>query len=61
MFPSDIAGMPINGISELIGSIWIILGSIMFFGTIVAIVTACFTRRMQRPSRQIIDTNEYNT
>lgn len=31
-----------------------------FFGAIVATVTAYFMRPMQRPSRQIIDTIEYN-
>lgn len=57
---AGIADMPINGLSELIGAIWIILGSMLFFGTIVATITAYFMRPMQRPSRQIIDTIEYN-
>jgi len=57
---AGIADMPVNGISDVIGAIWIILGSILFFGTIVATVTAYFMRPMQRPSRQIIDTIEYN-
>ncbi len=60
MSTAGIADMPVNGISEIIGAIWIILGSILFFGTIVATVTAYFMRPMQRPSRQIIDTIEYN-
>ncbi len=57
---AGIADMPVNGISEAIGAIWIILGSILFFGAIVATVTAYFMRPMQRPSRQIVDTIEYN-
>lgn len=57
---AGIADMPVNGISELIGAIWIILGSILFFGAIVATVTAYFMRPMQRPSRQIVETIEYN-
>jgi voltage-gated potassium channel len=57
---AGIADMPVNGISELIGGLWIILGSIMFFGAIVASVTAYFMRPLQRPSRQIVDTIEYN-
>jgi voltage-gated potassium channel len=57
---AGIADMPIGGASELIGAIWIIIGSMLFFGTIVATVTAYFMRPMQRPSRQIIDTIEYN-
>jgi len=57
---AGIADMPVNGISEAIGAIWIILGSIMFFGAIVATVTAYFMRPLHRPSKKIIDTIEYN-
>ena len=57
---AGIVDMPVNGISEIIGAIWIILGSILFFGAIVATVTAYFMRPLQRPSKQIIDTIEYN-
>ena len=46
---AGIADMPVN-----------ILGSILFFGAIVATVTAYFMRPLQRPSKQIIDTIEYN-
>jgi voltage-gated potassium channel len=52
--------MPVSGTAEILGAIWIILGSILFFGTIVATVTAYFMRPMQRPSTRIIDTIEYN-
>ena len=57
---AGIADMPINGISQIIGAIWIVLGSILFFGAIVATVTAYFMRPMRRPVKQIIDTIEYN-
>ena len=57
---AGIADMPVNGISELIGAIWIIVGSLLFFGAIVATVTAYFMRPLQRPSKQIVDTIEYN-
>ena len=57
---AGIADMPVNGISETIGAIWIVLGSMLFFGGIVATVTAYFMRPLQRPSKQIIDTIEYN-
>ena len=57
---AGIADMPVNGISEIIGAIWIIVGSMLFFGAIVATVTAYFMRPVQRPSKQIIDTIEYN-
>ncbi len=35
-------------------------GFILFFGAIVATVTAYFVRPLQRPSKQIVDTIEYN-
>ena len=57
---AGIADMPVSGISEIIGAIWIIIGSILFFGAIVATVTAYFMRPLQRPSKQIIDTIEFN-
>jgi len=57
---AGIADRPVNGISEIIGAVWIILGSMLFFGAIVATITAYFMRPLQRPSRQIIDTIEYN-
>ena len=57
---AGIADMPVSGASEIIGAIWIVIGSIVFFGAIVATVTAYFMRPLQRPSKQIIDTIEYN-
>lgn len=57
---AGIADMPVTGISEFIGAIWIVLGSMLFFGTIVSTITAYFMRPLQRPSKQIIDTIEYN-
>jgi voltage-gated potassium channel len=57
---AGIADMPKSGIAEVIGAIWIILGSLLFFGAIVATVTAYFMRPLQRPSKQIVDTIEYN-
>ena len=57
---AGIADMPVNEISEIIGAVWIILGSILFFGAIVATVTAYFMRPIQRPSKQIVDAIEYN-
>lgn len=57
---AGIADMPVKGISEFIGAIWIVLGSMLFFGAIVATVTAYFMRPFQRPSKQLIDIIEYN-
>ena len=57
---AGIADAPISGAAQIIGGLWIILGSTLFFGTIVATVTTYFMRPMQRPHKKIIDTIEYN-
>jgi voltage-gated potassium channel len=57
---AGIAETPTSGIAMIIGALWIIIGSILFFGAIVATVTTYFVRPMQRPRKQIIDTVEYN-
>jgi len=57
---AGIAQMPVTGVAELIGAIWIVLGSMIFFGAIVATVTTYFMRPLHRPSKQIVDTIEYN-
>ena len=57
---AGIADTPKSGIGNLIGGIWIVIGSTLFFGTIVATVTTYFMRPMQRPAKRIIDTIEYN-
>ena len=57
---AGIAGAPISGVARLVGGLWMVLGSTLFFGTIVATVTTYFMRPMQRPHKKIIDTIEYN-
>lgn len=57
---AGIADTPATGLARLIGGIWIVLGSMMFFGTIVATVTGYFMRPLQRPHKKIIETIEYN-
>jgi len=57
---AGIADTPVSGTSQIIGGIWIVLGSLVFFGTIVATVTTYFMRPLQRPARHIVDTIEYN-
>lgn len=57
---AGIADRPVSGTAELIGGLWIVIGSVLFFGAIVATVTAYFMRPMQRPHKKIIDTIEYN-
>ena len=57
---AGIADTPATGGAKFIGGLWIVVGSLLFFGTIVATVTGYFMRPMQRPHKQIIDTIEYN-
>ncbi len=57
---AGIADTPVSGWSKIIGGIWIVLGSALFFGTIVATITTYFMRPLERPVKQIIDTIEYN-
>jgi voltage-gated potassium channel len=57
---AGIADTPVSGISQIIGGIWIVAGSALFFGTIVATITTYFMRPLHRPAKQIIDTIEYN-
>ncbi len=57
---AGIADAPVAGVSRLVGGIWIVVGSVIFFGTIVATVTTYFMRPLQRPVRQIVNTIEYN-
>lgn len=57
---AGIADTPSSGLAQLIGGTWIVIGSILFFGSIVATVTTYFMRPVQRPHRRIIDTIEYN-
>ena len=57
---AGIANTPVSGAAQLIGGLWIVIGSVLFFGTIVATITTYFMRPMQRPHKMIIDTIEYN-
>lgn len=57
---AGIADTPISSMAQLIGGVWIVIGSVLFFGAIVATVTSYFMRPMQRPHKRIIDTIEYN-
>lgn len=57
---AGIADTPRSGLSQLVGGIWIIVGSIIFFGTIVATITSYFMRPIERPVHQIVETIEYN-
>jgi voltage-gated potassium channel len=39
---AGIADAPISSAAQLLGGVWIVLGSVLFFGAIVATVTAYF-------------------
>ena len=60
MSTAGIADTPISGTSKLVGATWIVIGSVLFFGIIVATVTAYFMRPLQRPASQLVETIEYN-
>jgi voltage-gated potassium channel len=57
---AGIADVPRSGAALLLGGVWIVLGSALFFGTIVATITTYFMRPLRRPVRQIVDAIEYN-
>lgn len=57
---AGIADTPVSNLGLFIGGLWIVIGSVLFFGTIVATITTYFMRPMQRPHKKIIDTIEYN-
>lgn len=57
---AGIADAPISNTAQFVGGLWIVIGSVLFFGAIVATVTSYFMRPMQRPHKKIIDTIEYN-
>ena len=57
---AGIADTPTTATAKIIGGLWIVVGSALFFGTIVATITTYFMRPMQRPHHMIINTIEYN-
>ena len=57
---AGIADTPVSSAGQIIGGLWIVIGSVLFFGTIIATVTTYFMRPLQGPHNKIIDTIEYN-
>jgi len=57
---AGIADTPITAAGQVIGGLWIVVGAMIFFGTIVAVITTYFMRPIQRPTKQIISTVQYN-
>jgi len=51
---------PLTAAGRIIGGAWALLGTIMFFGAIIAGLTAYFTLPKRRPSRDIANTIQYN-
>lgn len=51
---------PITLAGQIVGGIWAIMGTMLFWGTIIASVTTYFARRREGPVKQIISTVEYN-
>ncbi len=55
---AGIADVPVSGTAQIVGGIWIVVGSIVFFGTIVATVTTYFMRPCNvLPNRSLILSN----
>ena len=54
------APMPVSGAGQIVGGIWAILGCIIFYGTIIASVTAYFAKRREGAVKQIVATLQYN-
>ena len=57
---AGIADMPTAPLSQFIGGAWIVVGSVIFFGIIVATVTGYFMKSLQRPVHRLVETIEYN-
>ena len=51
---------PITSLGMLIGAIWSIVGTVAFFGVIIATIYAYYMVPRRRPSRVIIDALQYN-
>jgi len=51
---------PVTTAGMVIGGIWAIVGTVIFFGVIIAIFYAYFMRPRQRPSGELISAVQYN-
>lgn len=57
---AGIADKPASPLALLIGGAWIVTGSVIFFGIIIAAITGYFMRPFYRPVQRLVDTIEYN-
>ncbi|MBA7647777.1 hypothetical protein ES703_55556 [subsurface metagenome] len=51
---------PVTVVGRVIGGIWGIMGTVIFFGVIIGVFYAYFMRPRQRPSRELISAMQYN-
>lgn len=51
---------PISSTGKVLHAAWIVLGTMLFWGAIIASVTSYFMRPRQHPAKQIITTVQYN-
>ena len=51
---------PITSGGRILGGIWAVLGVMVFWGTIIASVTAYFANRKKQPSTRMIETIQFN-
>ena len=49
---AGIADTPTSGLGQFVGGMWIVIGSVLFFGTSVATVTTYFMRPFNRQHNQ---------
>lgn len=54
------AATPVTASGRVIGLIWSIISTILFWGIILSLFYAYFTRPVRRPSREMISTIQYN-
>ena len=52
--------LPITSLGKVIQGVWIVMGTMLFWGAIIASVTSYFMRPRRHPTKQIINTVQYN-
>ncbi|NIV18693.1 MAG: two pore domain potassium channel family protein [Woeseiaceae bacterium] len=57
---AGIADTPSAPLAQLLGGVWIVIGSAIFFGIIIATITGYFLRPIQHPFHRLINLIEYN-
>jgi len=57
---AGIADTPSSPLAQLFGGLWIVVGSAIFFGIIIAAIAGYFLRPIQHPFHRLINLIEYN-